>query len=55
MERHAIHREALSRLQLGELEDEEHLLLVYPNTQIVRECFYLALPLTHMSTLVGLM
>ncbi len=36
-------------------EDEEHLLLVYPNTQKVRERFCLALPLTHTSTLAGFM
>jgi hypothetical protein len=40
---------------LGKVEDEENLLLVYPNTQKVRECFCLTLPLTHMSTLVELM
>jgi hypothetical protein len=40
---------------LGKVEDEEHLLLVYPNTQKVREHFCLALPLTHTNTLVGLM
>jgi hypothetical protein len=48
--------ERLSRgCNLGKVEDEEHLLLVYPNTQKVRERFCLALPLTHMSTLVELM
>ncbi len=36
---------------LGKVEDEEHLLLVYPNTQKVREHFCLALPLTHTNTL----
>jgi hypothetical protein len=40
---------------LGKVEDEEHLLLVYPNTQKVRECFCSALPLTHTNTLVELM
>jgi hypothetical protein len=40
---------------LGKVEDEKHLLLVYPNTQKVRECFCLVLPLTHTSTLVELM
>jgi hypothetical protein len=40
---------------LGKVEDEEHLLLICPNTQKVRECFYSALPFTHMNTLTGLM
>jgi hypothetical protein len=40
---------------LGKVEDEEHMLLVCPNTRKVRECFYLAMPLTHMSTLNELM
>jgi hypothetical protein len=40
---------------LGKVEDEEHLLLVYPNTLEVRERFCSALPLTHTSTLAGLM
>jgi hypothetical protein len=40
---------------LGKVEDEEHLLLVYPNTQKVRERFCLALPLTHISTFVEFM
>ncbi len=40
---------------LGKVEDEEHLLFVYPNTQKVREHFCSALPLTHMSILVELM
>ncbi len=40
---------------LGKVEDEEHLLLVYPNTQKVREHFCLALPFTHISTLAELM
>jgi hypothetical protein len=40
---------------LGKVKDEEHLLLVYPNIQKVKECFCLALPFTHTSTLVGLM
>jgi hypothetical protein len=42
------------RLDLGKVEDEEYLLLVYPNTQKVREHFCLALPLTHTSILVKL-
>jgi hypothetical protein len=40
---------------LGKVEDEEHLLLVCPNTQKDRECFCSTLPFTHTSTLVGLM
>jgi hypothetical protein len=40
---------------LGKVADEEDLLLVYPNTRKVRECFYLTMPFTHMSTLVELM
>jgi hypothetical protein len=40
---------------LGKVEDEEHLLLICPNTQKVRECFCSALPLTHTSTLIKLM
>jgi hypothetical protein len=36
---------------LGKVEDEKDLLLVYPNTQKVKECFCSALPLTHTSTL----
>jgi hypothetical protein len=40
---------------LGKVEDEEHLFLIYPNTHKVRERFCLALPLTHMNTLVGFM
>jgi len=40
---------------LGKVEDEEHLLLVCPNTHKVRECFCSAIPLTHNSTLVKLM
>jgi hypothetical protein len=40
---------------LGKVEDEEHLLLVCPNTHKVKEQFYSALPLTHMSILVELM
>ncbi len=35
---------------LGNVEDEEHLLLVCPNTQKVKECFCSALPFTHTST-----
>jgi hypothetical protein len=40
---------------LEKVEDEEHLLLVCPNTQKVREHFCSALPLTHTSTLAELM
>jgi hypothetical protein len=40
---------------LGKVEDKEHLLLICPNTQKVREHFCSALPFTHMSTLVGFM
>jgi hypothetical protein len=40
---------------LGKVEDEEHLLLVCPNTQKVRERFCSALPLTRISTLAKLM
>jgi hypothetical protein len=40
---------------LGKVEDEKHLLFVYPNTQNVRERFCSTMPLTHTSTLVGLM
>ncbi len=40
---------------LGKVENEEHLLLVCPNTQTVRERFCSALPFTHTSTLVELM
>jgi hypothetical protein len=40
---------------LGKVEDEEHLLLLCPNTQNVRERFCLALPFTHTSTLAKLM
>ncbi len=40
---------------LGKVEDEEHLLLVCPSTQKVKEHFCSALPLTHISTLVELM
>jgi hypothetical protein len=40
---------------LEKVEDEEHLFVVYPNTQKVRERFCLALPVTHTNTLVGLM
>jgi hypothetical protein len=40
---------------LGKVEDEEHLFLVCPNTQKIREGFCLALPLTHTSTIVELM
>jgi hypothetical protein len=40
---------------LGKVEDEEHLFLICPNTQKVRERFCSTLPLTHTSTLVELM
>ncbi len=40
---------------LGKIEDEEHLLLVCPNTQKIRECFCSALPLTHTGTRAELM
>jgi hypothetical protein len=40
---------------LEKVENEEHLFLVCPNTQKVREHFCLALPLTHIGTLVELM
>ncbi len=40
---------------LGKVEDEEHLLLIYANTQKVRERFCSALPLAHTITLVELM
>jgi hypothetical protein len=40
---------------LGNVEDEEHLLLARPNTQKVRECFCSALPFTHTNTLAKLM
>jgi len=40
---------------LGKVEDEEHLLLIYPNTPKVRERFCLTLPLTHTSILAELM
>jgi hypothetical protein len=40
---------------LGKVEDEEHLFLVCPSTQKVRECFCLALSLIHISTLVEFM
>jgi hypothetical protein len=40
---------------LGKVEDEEHLLLAYPNTQKVKEHFCLTLPLTHTNTLVDFM
>jgi hypothetical protein len=39
---------------LGKVEDEEHLLLIYPNTQKVKELFCSTLPLTHTSTLAEL-
>ncbi len=40
---------------LGKVKDEEHLLLVCPNTHKVRERFCSSLPLTHTSTIVELM
>jgi hypothetical protein len=40
---------------LGKVEDEEHLFLVCPNTQKVREYFCSALPFTHTSTLIEFM
>jgi hypothetical protein len=40
---------------LGKVEDEKHLLLVYPNTQKVRERFCSTLSLTHINTLAELM
>ncbi len=40
---------------LGKFEDEEHLLLVCPSTQKVRERFCSTLPFTHISTFVELM
>ncbi len=40
---------------LGKVEDEEHLLLVCPNIQKVKERFCSVLPFTHTSTLVELM
>jgi hypothetical protein len=40
---------------LGKVKDEEHLLLVYPNTQKVEEHFCSTLPLTYMSTFVEFM
>jgi hypothetical protein len=40
---------------LGKVGDEEHLLLIYPNTQKVRERLCLTLPFTHTSTLAELM
>jgi hypothetical protein len=40
---------------LGKVEDEDHLLLICPNTQKVRECFCSTLPFIHTSTLVEIM
>ncbi len=40
---------------LRKVEDEEHLLLVCPNTQKIKEHFCLALPLTHIGTLAKFM
>jgi hypothetical protein len=40
---------------LGKVEDEEHLLLVCPNRQKVKEHFCSVLPFTHISILVKFM
>jgi hypothetical protein len=40
---------------LGQVEDEEHLLFVCPNKQKIREHFCFALPFTHINILVELM
>jgi hypothetical protein len=40
---------------LGKVEDEEHLLLVCPSTQKVRERFCSTLPFIHISTIAKLM
>jgi hypothetical protein len=40
---------------LGKVKDEEHLFLVCPSTQKVRECFCSTLPLTHISTFAKFM
>jgi hypothetical protein len=40
---------------LGKVEDEQHLLLVCPNTQKIRERFCSALPFTHTNILAELM
>ncbi len=40
---------------LGKVEDEEHLLLVCPSTQKVKERFCFTLPFTHISTFVEFM
>jgi hypothetical protein len=40
---------------LGKVKDEEHLLLICPNTHKIRERFCSTLPLTHTSTLVEFM
>jgi hypothetical protein len=40
---------------LGKVEDEEHLFLVCPSTQKVKERFCSTLPFTHISTFVELM
>jgi hypothetical protein len=55
VEGRAIRRKALLKLRFGKVEDEEHLLLVCPNTQKVQEHFCSTLPLTHTSTFVELM
>jgi len=55
MKRHAIRKKALLGCDVRKVEDEEHLLLVYPNTQKVTKRFCSTLPLTHSSTLVELM
>jgi len=41
--------------KLGKVKDEEHLLLVCPNTQKVKERFCSTLPLTYMSAFVEFM
>ncbi len=40
---------------LGKVEDEKHLLFIYPNTQKVKERFCSTLRLTHTNTLVEFM
>jgi hypothetical protein len=40
---------------LGKVKDEEHLFLICPNIEKVKEQFCSALAFIHMSTLVGLM
>jgi len=55
VEGRAICKEALLSYDLGKVEDEEHLFLVCPNTQKIKERFCSTLLLTHTSTLAGLM